>query len=101
MLRMNGVNSSRKWRIIIKNVKMEISDLSFSTFVQYVEDFCFWINVAGRIIYSQTFETLNDVIREAREELSTYRDILEISDRFKKWNQNKNFLGVPEVIRSD
>ena len=34
--------------------------------------------------YSRTFETLEDVIREAREELCTYQDILEISDRIKQ-----------------
>jgi len=33
---------------------------------------------------SRTFENLDDVIREAREELSTYHDILDISDRVKK-----------------
>ena len=31
-----------------------------------------------------TFENLDDVIREAREELSTYCDILEILDLVKK-----------------
>ena len=35
-------------------------------------------------MYSRSFDTLEDVIREAREDLSTYRDILEISDRIKK-----------------
>jgi len=35
-------------------------------------------------MYSKTFENLADLIREAREELSTYRDILEISDLVKK-----------------
>ena len=34
-------------------------------------------------IYSRTLETLDDVIHEAREELSTYRDILEVYDRIK------------------
>ena len=34
-------------------------------------------------IYSRSFDNLEDVIREAREELSTYRDILEISERNK------------------
>jgi hypothetical protein len=48
MLRMHAANSSRKWRLLIKNAKMEISDLSLSTWVQYVEDFRFWMNVAGR-----------------------------------------------------
>ena len=31
-------------------------------------------------MYSRTFENLDDVVREAREELSTYREILKISD---------------------
>ena len=35
-------------------------------------------------MYSRTFENLDDVVREASEELSTYRDVLEISDRVKK-----------------
>ena len=48
MLRMHTANSSRKWRLLIKNAKMEKSDLTLSTYVQYVEKFRFWINVAGR-----------------------------------------------------
>ena len=91
-----------------KIAKMGTSDLSLSTYVQSVEDYCFWMNVAGRVhrlpeqevtksfvsclkldifrneIYSRKFETLDDVICKAMEELSTYRDILEISDRIKK-----------------
>jgi hypothetical protein len=79
---------------------MEKSDLTLSAYVQYTEGFKFWINVAGwphrlpekeitkysvgglkpdifrEEMYSRTFENLNDVIREARKELSTYRDIL-------------------------
>jgi len=71
---------------------MEKSDFSLSTYVQYVEDFRFWMDVAGRAhrfpekeiakcfnsrlkldvfreeMYSRTFETLGDVICEAREE---------------------------------
>ena len=90
---------------MIKNAKMEKSDHSLSTYVQYVEDFRFWMNVAGRThrlldkeiakcfvcglkpdvfreeMYSRTFDTLEDVIHEAREDLSTYGDILKISDR--------------------
>ena len=88
MLRIHQANSSRKWRLMIKNAKMEISDLTLSTYVQYVEDFKFWVNVAGRPhrlpekeiakcfvnglkpdifreeMYSRTFENLNDVVRE-------------------------------------
>ena len=41
VLRIHQVNSSRKWRIMIKNAKMEKSDLILSTYVQYVEDFKF------------------------------------------------------------
>ena len=93
---------------------MEKSDLTLSTYVQHVEDFRFGINVAGRShrlpdneiakcfvsglkpdilreeMYSRSFDTL-DVIREAREELSTYRDILEISKRIKKVVPKKVF----------
>ena len=51
MLRIHQANSSRKWRLMIKNAKMkndENSDLTLSTFVQYFEDFKFWVNVSGR-----------------------------------------------------
>ena len=87
---------------------MEKTDLTLSTYVQYVEDFKFWVNVAGRPhrlpdkeiakcfvsglkpdifreeMYSRTFENLDDAVREAREELTTYREILDIWDRVKK-----------------
>ena len=39
MLRIHQANSSRKWRLMIKNIKMEKSDVTLSTNVQYVEDF--------------------------------------------------------------
>ena len=42
-------------------------------------------------MYSRTFENLDDVVRETREELSTYRDILEISDRVKKSEPKMDF----------
>ena len=42
-------------------------------------------------MYSKTFENLNDVVREVREELSTYRDNLEISDHVKKSEPKKDF----------
>ena len=48
MLRMHQANSSRKWRLMVKNAKMGKSDLTLSTFMQYVEDFRFWFNAAGR-----------------------------------------------------
>ena len=38
MLRLHQDNSSRKWRLMVKNAKMEKSDLSLNTY-QYVEDF--------------------------------------------------------------
>jgi len=40
-------------------------------------------------MHSRTFETLENVIRESREELSTYRDILERSDRIKEAEPKK------------
>jgi len=46
MLRMHAANSSRKWRLLIINVKMGKSELSLSTYVQCVQDFRFWMNVA-------------------------------------------------------
>jgi len=108
MLRMHAADSSRKWRLMIKNALTEKSDPTLSTYVQHVEDFRFWMNVAGWVhclpkkeiakcfvsrlkpdvfheeMHSRTFETLDDMIRVAPEELSTYRDIFEISDRIKK-----------------
>ena len=49
MLRIHQANSSRKWRLMIKNAKIEKFDLTLSTYVQYVEDFKFWVNFAGRL----------------------------------------------------
>ena len=49
--------------------------------------------------YSRSFDTLEDVIREAREELSTYGDILEISERIKKVEPKKNFLNPGKIFR--
>ena len=48
MLKIHQADSSREWRLLIKNAKMEKSDLSLTTYVQYVQDFRFWVNVAGR-----------------------------------------------------
>jgi hypothetical protein len=48
MLQMHRANSSRKWRQMVKNAKMGKSDLSLSTFTQYVEDFRFWTLAAGQ-----------------------------------------------------
>ncbi len=88
MLRLLQANSSRKWRSMVKNAKMEKSDLSLNTYVQYVEDFKFWVLAAGNAhrlpekeivkmfvsglkpevfreeIYSRAFETLVDVMAE-------------------------------------
>jgi len=82
---------------MIKNAKMEESNLTLSTYVQYVEEFKFWVNivvwphrfqekeivksfVSGlkpdiflEEIYSRIFENLDDVIRETHEEISTSR----------------------------
>ena len=48
MLRLHQDSSSRRWRLMIKNAKMEKTDLTVSTYVQYVEDYKFWANVTGR-----------------------------------------------------
>ena len=52
-------------------------------------------------MYSRSFDTFEDVIREAREDLSTYRDILEISDRIKKveLKLKRNFLNPGKIFR--
>ena len=107
MLRMHQTNSSRKWRIMVKTAKMEKSDLTLPTFAQYVEDFRFCVNAAGRAhrvpekeiskifvswlkpdlfreeIYTTRCETLQESMDESRAELATYRDIFEITDRGK------------------
>ena len=93
---------------MVKNKKMGKFDLTLSTFVQYVEDFRFWVNASGRAsrlpekemakmfvtglktdlfrekIYSRSCETLQEAMDESRAELSTYCDILEITDRVKR-----------------
>ena len=48
ILRMHQANSRRKWRLMVKNAKMEKADLTLSTIVQYVEDFRFWVKAAER-----------------------------------------------------
>ena len=110
---------------MIKNAEMEKSDLTLSTYVQYVEDFKFWVNVTGRPhrildkeianwivnfvnglkpelfrekMFSQSFKNLDDMVREAREELPTYRDILEISDRVKKSESENEFTKDKRTI---
>ena len=80
-------------------VKMREWKNPMSTFVQYVEDFRFWVNAAGRAhqpekdiaktglkpdlfreeIYSRSYETLQEAMDESRAELFTYRDILEFA----------------------
>ena len=93
---------------MVKNAKMEKSNLSLNTYVQYVEDFKFWVMVAGNAhrqppdkevvkrfvsglkpdifreeICSRSFETL-DVMVETRHELFNYRNIIEISVWIKR-----------------
>ena len=99
---------------MVKNAKIEKSDLSLYTYVQYVEDFKFWILAAGNAhrlpqkeivkmfvsglklevfreeIYSRAFETLVDVMAEIRHELAKYRDIIEISERIKRPEPKKD-----------
>jgi hypothetical protein len=47
MLKMHQANSSRKWRLMMRNAIMIKSDLSLSTYTQYVDDFKFWLRTAG------------------------------------------------------
>jgi hypothetical protein len=99
MLKIHQANSSRKWRRRVKNAKMEKSDLSLSTFTQYMDDFKFWLKAAGdhhsipekevvKIfvsglkpelfrdeIHSRACENMRNVINEAREELATYKKV--------------------------
>ena len=52
---------------------------------------CEWFEARYFSRRARTFENLDDVVREAREELSTYRDILKISDRVKKSEPKMEF----------
>ena len=61
MLRTHAENSNQKLRLMVKKSKCFVSGLKTDVFREEM--------------YSRTFETLEDVIREAREELSTHRDI--------------------------
>ena len=50
--------------------------------------FCEWFEAryfSIKDVFKNFLKNLDDVVREAREELSTHRDILEISDRVKKF----------------
>ena len=98
---------------MVKNANMEKSDLSVNTYVQYVEDFKFWVMAAGNAhrlpekevvkifwvvssrryfeaIYSRSFEILMDVMAETRHELDNYRDFIEISERIKRPEPKKD-----------
>ena len=66
MLKIHQANSSRKWRLMIKNAKMEKLDLTLSTYVQYVKDFKFWVNVAGRPRRIPDKEIAKCFVNEAR-----------------------------------
>ena len=107
---------------MIKNAKMEKSDLSLNTYVQYVEDFKFWVMAAGlphRIpekeivkcfvnglkpelfkeeMFSRSCDTLVEVMAAARAHLATYRDILETSERVKKPEVKKNSKKGPIML---
>ena len=98
---------------MVKNAKMEKSDLTLPNFAQYVEDFSFWFNAAGRAhrltekemekffvsglkpdlfreeIYVRSCETLQEAMDESRAQLATYREFLEIGDRAKKSDVKK------------
>jgi hypothetical protein len=49
MLVMHQANSSPKWRLMMKNTKMEKQYLSSSNYTQYVDDFKFWMITAGML----------------------------------------------------
>ena len=61
MLRTHAENSDQKLSLMVKKSKCFVSGLKPDVFREEM--------------YSRTFETLEDVIREAREELSVHRDI--------------------------
>jgi hypothetical protein len=91
---------------MVKSTKLVQSNLSLSTYVQYVEDFKLWVKVAGpapRVpekfavicewaqashvswrISSRACDTLQEVIDEVHDEQATYNEILEINERAKK-----------------
>ena len=98
---------------MIKNAKFEKSYLSHNSYIQYMEDFKFWVLATGNAhripekeivkmfvsglkpeifreeIYSRSFKTWVDVMVETRYELSNHWDI----------NESLIFLGEssPEV----
>ena len=99
---------------MVKNAKIEKSDLFLNTYVQLVEDFKFWVLSTGNThrlpekeivkmfvsglkpevfreeIHSRAFETLVDVMTETRHELANCRDIIEISERIKRPEPEKD-----------
>jgi hypothetical protein len=101
----------------------EIGPLSLNTYVQYVEDFKFWVMVAGNThripekeiaklfvsglkpdifreeIYARSCESLVDAMAETRNELSNYREFMEISDRIKRPEVKKDSKDrIPECL---
>jgi len=50
------------------------------------------------LLRGNVFETLDDVIREAREELSTYRDVLEIYHRIKNLEFSEPRKDFPTAV---
>jgi hypothetical protein len=86
----------------VKNAKMDKSDLTLSTFTQYVEDFKFWVQVAGEphkvpekelakmFVSGLKPESLRDAIGESRAKLAVYRESLDITERMKKSEVKKS-----------
>ena len=52
-----------------ENAKMEKSDLTLSTFVQYFEDFRFWVNATGRAHLFPEKEIANMFVRGLKADL--------------------------------
>jgi len=69
MLRLHQANSSRKWRLTVKSAYMEESDLSLNTYVQYVEDFKFWVLAAGNAHRSPKKEIVKIFVSELKPEI--------------------------------
>ena len=120
MLRMHAANSSRKWRLLIKNAKMEESDLTLSTYVQNVEDFRFWINMAGRThrlpdkeiakyfvsgLKPDVFRFLGPSIPWRMLSGKRAKNYLRIGiywrylSESKEWNLKKNFINPGKIFR--
>jgi hypothetical protein len=104
MLGMHQANSSRKWRLMVKNEKMKKYDLTLSTFVQYVEDFRFCVNAAGRAHRLPEKEIAKMFVTGLKSDLfreEIYSRSCETPRMRKPWmNQELNYLFIATFWRS-